>query len=109
MRFVVSRDQDALPSESPQAASLGAILLGPGQPAERLCSYLIAGEKQFVSSEEPKQAIESGGAEADPVIPWTVARLHVVDTLGVMCGVSNEAIRAIVATGAVPCLLGVLR
>lgn len=92
---------------------MGAVLVGPGQPVERLCKYLIAQEVRRAHQEGPESTLgASKGADevgTDGGFPWTIVRLYVVDTLGVMCGVSSEAIQTVVATGSVPCLLTVLR
>lgn len=110
------------------AKSMGAMLLGPGQPTERLCSHFIAKETQHnrlilreegdgsrekaASTSSNKGATTETAAAAvglDVVVPWSTERLYVVDTLGVMCRVSNEAIQTVVSSGTVSCLLGVLR
>lgn len=105
------RGQNSLPKGSPQAASLGAMLLGPGQPAERLCSYLLAQEahRAAASGDAADAKAEGVGGGGDPVAPWAAVRLHIMDTIGVMCGVSDEAVQVVVSTGAVRCVLGVLR
>lgn len=106
-------DQDSLPTDSPQAASLGAMLLGPGQPTDRLCSYLVTQEATAVNSGSTAETKTggSGGAAggSDSVVPWPEVRLHILDTIGVMCKVSNEAVHTVVSTGAVRCVLGLLR
>lgn len=85
---------------------MGAILTGPGQPTERLCSYFVAQSNKRASGEGPE---ETGGAKIENIAPWNVERLYIVDTIGVMCGVSNDAVQTVVSIGAVPCLLRVLR
>ena len=100
------RNQESLPKDSPQADALGAILIGPGQPTERLCSYFVAQSNKRAKNEGSE---ETGGAGIDNTSPWNVERLYIVDTIGVMCGVSNDAVQPVVSSGAVPCLLGVLR
>ena len=85
------------------------MLLGPGQPVERLCSYLLAQEAQRATPGDPAETKAGGAGGDDPVVPWPDVRLHIMDTIGVMCGVSDEAIQTVVSTGAVRCVLGVLR
>lgn len=106
---VYSYGQASLSEDSAHAASLGAILLGSGQPVERLCSYFVAQEKQRVNIARPEEPEEKKDPGVDPAIPWVVVRLHILDTLGVMCGLSDAAIQTVVASGSVPYLLGVLR
>lgn len=87
------------------------MLLGPGQPTDRLCSYLVAQEAKAVNSgytAEIKTG-EGGAGGSDSVVPWPEVRLHILDTIGVMCKVSNEAVQTVVSTGAVRCVLGLLR
>lgn len=104
-------EQNSLPKDSPQAESLGAMLLGPGQPVERLCSYLLAQEAQraATSGDAAGAKAEGAGKGGNPVALWPKVRLHIMDTIGVMCGVSDEAVQTVVSTGAVRCVLGVLR
>ncbi|CBJ28383.1 conserved unknown protein [Ectocarpus siliculosus] len=100
----------SLPAGSSQHASLGAMLLKPGKPVERLCGYLVAQEAQQSTPVETPEAKKGAAAEGrDPVVPWPVVRLQVMDTIGVMCGVSDEAVQTVVSTGTVRCVLGVLR
>lgn len=101
-----SRDQESLPKGSTQAISLGAILIGPGQPTERLCSYFVAQSNKRGNQEGSEEASEAG---IDTIVSWNVERLYLVDIIGVMCGVSNDSIQTVVSSGAVPCLLNVLR
>lgn len=97
---------------------MGATLLGSGQPVERLCSYLISQETHQAVMERVegagdnnscKKGAKASKAETAATSPWTTARLHVVDTLGVMCGVQSEAVYTLVASEAVPLLLKILR
>lgn len=103
------------------AKSVGAMLLGPGQSTERLCSHFInketqhrrltqedGGDSREKTATSGKDATETA-AGIDPVVPWSVERLYIVDTLRVMCRISNEAIQTVVANGTVSCLLGMLR
>lgn len=103
------------------AKSVGAMLLGPGQCTERLCNHFIAketlhsrlvqedgGDSREKTATSNKEATETA-AGIDPVVPWSVERLYVVDTLGVMCRISNEAIQTVVTSGTVSCLLRMLR
>lgn len=86
------------------------MLLKPGKPVERLCGYLVAQEAQRSTSAETPEAKKGAAAGgSDPVVPWPVVRLQVMDTIGVMCGVSDEAVQTVVSTGTVRCVLGVLR
>ncbi|CAM9570405.1 unnamed protein product [Ectocarpus sp. 4 AP-2014] len=100
----------SLPAGSSQHASLGAMLLKPGKPVERLCGYLVAQEAQRSTSVETPEAKKGAAAQGrDPAVPWPVVRLQVMDTIGVMCGVGDEAVQTVVSTGTVRCVLGVLR
>lgn len=77
---------------------------------ERLCSYLVAQEVKHASSRDDDETKNGdAGVGSASVVPWPVVRLHVMDTIGVMCGISNDAIQTVVSTGAVRCVLGVLR
>lgn len=84
------------------------MLLGPGQPVERLCNFLVVQETLRASSEETAETSGEGREGSHPVA-WPKVRLHVMDTIGVMCEVSNDAIQTVVSTGTVRCVLGVLR
>lgn len=85
------------------------MLLGPGQPVERLCTFLVVQETLRANSGEAEETSEGGAGGSRPVPSWPEVRLHVMDTIGVMCGVSKDAIQTVVSTGTVRCVLGVLR
>lgn len=82
------------------------MLLRPGQPVERLCTFLVVQETLRANSAETSEGSTEG---SNSVTPWPKVRLHVMDTIGVMCGVSNDAVQTVVSTGTVHCVLGVLR
>lgn len=56
-----------------------------------------------------KKGAKAPKVEIAATSPWTTARLYVVDTLGVMCGVQRAAVNTLVASEAVPILLKILR
>ena len=85
------------------------MLLRPGQPAERLCTFLVVQETLRANSGDSAETNEGGAEGSHSVPPWPKVRLHVMDTIGVMCGVSNDAIQTVVSTGTVRCVLEVLR
>lgn len=77
---------------------------------ERLCGYLVAQEaKQANARGDEKTKDGDAGDGGASGAPWPVVRLLVLDTIGVMCGISNEAIQTVVSTGTVRCVLGLLR
>ena len=85
------------------------MLLRPGQPAERLCTFLVVQETLRANSGEAAETSEGSTEGNSSVPPWPKVRLHVMDTIGIMCGISNDAIQIVVSTGTVRCVLGVLR
>lgn len=85
------------------------MLLGPGQPVERLCTFLVVQETLRGNSGEAAETSDGDSGGSHPIPPWPEVRLHVMDTIGVMCGVSNDAIQTVVSTGTVRCVLRVLR
>lgn len=56
-----------------------------------------------------KKGAKASKVEIAATSPWATARLHVVDTLGIMCRVQREAVDTLVASEAVPLLLKILR
>lgn len=107
------RRQVSLPKGSSQSSSLGALLLGCGQTPECLCYFFVKHEKLQsktgdVASFENAAAVDTV-KEGGDIVPWPALRIHALDTLGVMCEVSDSAIQTVVASQAIPLLLSVLR
>lgn len=102
------RQQASLSKDIPKRNSLGTLLLGSGQVPECLCRFLLKQGKSRQGKEAEGAAVTADN-NVNGDIAWSMVRIHVLDTLGVMCEVSDAAIETVVTSGTVPFLLGVLR
>ncbi|CAM9545189.1 unnamed protein product, partial [Discosporangium mesarthrocarpum] len=98
-----------MPSGTPQGAQIAALIVTPGKPVENLCELLKKQERRRIREQQEAEANKEQGGGTSRAFNWLIARQYVLDTLQVLCRLGRENVNTVVASGAVPILLGLLR